>query len=56
MFDAPCMMGLDNHGVLKLGIVLQRPTEEGGGAYTTLQAYFFGKDGEKKLQYQDFRR
>ncbi|CAJ1064597.1 calcium uptake protein 2%2C mitochondrial [Xyrichtys novacula] len=32
------------------------PAEEGDGVNTTLQAYFFGKRGENKLQYQDFRR
>lgn len=30
--------------------------EEGEDVNTTLQAYFFGKRGENKLQYQDFRR
>uniref|UniRef100_A0A3Q1EGH8 Mitochondrial calcium uptake 2 n=1 Tax=Acanthochromis polyacanthus TaxID=80966 RepID=A0A3Q1EGH8_9TELE len=30
--------------------------KDGEAANTTLQAYFFGKKGEKKLQYQEFRR
>ncbi|KAF0038719.1 calcium uptake protein 2, mitochondrial [Scophthalmus maximus] len=34
----------------------EKPAEEGGGVNTTLQAYFFGKDGENKLQYQEFQR
>ncbi|KAM6907837.1 calcium uptake protein 2, mitochondrial [Xenentodon cancila] len=34
----------------------ENPAEEGEGVNTTLQAYFFGKKGDKKLQYQDFRR
>ncbi|XP_035521890.1 calcium uptake protein 2, mitochondrial [Morone saxatilis] len=34
----------------------ETPVEEGEGVNTTLQAYFFGKKGENKLQYQDFRR
>ncbi|XP_056140868.1 calcium uptake protein 2, mitochondrial [Lampris incognitus] len=33
-----------------------RPVNEVDGVNTTLQAYFFGKNGEDKLQYQDFRR
>ncbi|XP_076017347.1 calcium uptake protein 2, mitochondrial [Genypterus blacodes] len=32
----------------------ERPAEEGDGVNTSLQAYFFGKNGENKLQYQDF--
>ncbi|XP_070773402.1 calcium uptake protein 2, mitochondrial [Enoplosus armatus] len=32
------------------------PAEEGESVNTTLQAYFFGKRGENKLQYQEFRR
>lgn len=35
---------------------LQKPVEEGEQVNTTLQAYFFGKKGENKLQYQEFRR
>ncbi|XP_051257563.1 calcium uptake protein 2, mitochondrial [Dicentrarchus labrax] len=34
----------------------ENPVEAGEGVNTTLQAYFFGKKGENKLQYQDFRR
>ncbi|XP_040005836.1 calcium uptake protein 2, mitochondrial [Xiphias gladius] len=34
----------------------EKPVEEGEVANTTLQAYFFGKKGENKLQYQEFRR
>ncbi|XP_029925205.1 calcium uptake protein 2, mitochondrial [Myripristis murdjan] len=30
--------------------------EEGDGVNTTLQAFFFGKDGQNKLQYQDFHK
>ncbi|XP_069581588.1 calcium uptake protein 2, mitochondrial [Brachyistius frenatus] len=33
-----------------------KAAEEGDGVNTTLQAYFFGKKGENKLQYQEFRR
>ncbi|XP_019941356.2 calcium uptake protein 2, mitochondrial [Paralichthys olivaceus] len=32
----------------------EKPAEEGEGVKTTLQAYFFGKKGENKLQYQEF--
>ncbi|XP_060941935.1 calcium uptake protein 2, mitochondrial isoform X1 [Limanda limanda] len=32
----------------------EKPAEEGEGVKTTLQAYFFGKEGENKLQYKDF--
>ncbi|XP_028838580.1 calcium uptake protein 2, mitochondrial [Denticeps clupeoides] len=31
-------------------------TEDGDEVNTTLQAFFFGSDGRKKLQYQEFRR
>ncbi|XP_049891841.1 calcium uptake protein 2, mitochondrial [Epinephelus moara] len=34
----------------------EKPAEEGESVNTTLQAYFFGKRGENKLQYQEFRR
>ncbi|XP_017295384.1 calcium uptake protein 2, mitochondrial [Kryptolebias marmoratus] len=34
----------------------EKPTDEGEGVNTTLQAYFFGKKGDRKLQYQDFHR
>ncbi|KAM3868760.1 calcium uptake protein 2, mitochondrial [Diretmus argenteus] len=34
----------------------ERPAEEGDGVNTTLQAYFFGKNGVNKLQYQQFLR
>ncbi|KAF3841419.1 hypothetical protein F7725_007281 [Dissostichus mawsoni] len=34
----------------------EKPVVEGEGVNTTLQAYFFGKRGENKLQYQDFHR
>ncbi|XP_061596656.1 calcium uptake protein 2, mitochondrial [Cololabis saira] len=36
--------------------VVEKPAEDGDGVNTTLQAYFFGKRGDKKLQYQEFRR
>lgn len=35
---------------------IQKLAEEGESANTTLQAYFFGKKGENKLQYQEFCR
>ncbi|KAL3042241.1 hypothetical protein OYC64_020229 [Pagothenia borchgrevinki] len=34
----------------------EKAVVEGEGVNTTLQAYFFGKGGENKLQYQDFHR
>ncbi|XP_039632894.1 calcium uptake protein 2, mitochondrial [Perca fluviatilis] len=34
----------------------EKPEEEGESVNTTLQAYFFGKRGENKLQYQEFCR
>lgn len=34
----------------------QRQEEEAEGVNTTLQAYFFGKNGDNKLQYLDFCR
>ncbi|XP_038563902.1 calcium uptake protein 2, mitochondrial isoform X1 [Micropterus salmoides] len=34
----------------------EKLAEEGESANTTLQAYFFGKKGENKLQYQEFCR
>ncbi|XP_071754463.1 calcium uptake protein 2, mitochondrial [Centroberyx gerrardi] len=34
----------------------ERPAEEGDGVNTTLQAFFFGKNGENKLQYKDFHK
>ncbi|KAM9349016.1 calcium uptake protein 2, mitochondrial [Symphorus nematophorus] len=34
----------------------EKPVEEGEGVNTSLQAYFFGKRGQNKLQYQEFRR
>ncbi|KAG7516994.1 calcium uptake protein 2, mitochondrial [Solea senegalensis] len=34
----------------------EKPAEEGDGVNTTLQAYFFGKKGENKLQYKEFHR
>ncbi|XP_044077511.1 calcium uptake protein 2, mitochondrial [Siniperca chuatsi] len=34
----------------------EKPAEEGESVNTTLQAYFFGKKGENKLQYQEFQR
>ncbi|KAE8288073.1 Calcium uptake protein 2, mitochondrial EF-hand domain-containing family member A1 Precursor [Larimichthys crocea] len=34
----------------------EKPAEEGEHVNTTLQAYFFGKKGDNKLQYQEFRR
>ncbi|KAK9536076.1 hypothetical protein VZT92_005888 [Zoarces viviparus] len=34
----------------------EKPAEEGESANTTLQAYFFGKRGENKLQYREFCR
>ncbi|CAF95009.1 unnamed protein product, partial [Tetraodon nigroviridis] len=33
-----------------------RPAEEAEGVNTSLQTLFFGRNGEKKLQYLDFRR
>uniref|UniRef100_A0A3Q2NXM4 Mitochondrial calcium uptake 2 n=1 Tax=Fundulus heteroclitus TaxID=8078 RepID=A0A3Q2NXM4_FUNHE len=35
---------------------VEKAAEEGEGVNTTLQAYFFGKKGDHKLQYQEFRR
>ncbi|TNN76693.1 Calcium uptake protein 2, mitochondrial [Liparis tanakae] len=35
---------------------MEKPAEDGESANTTLQAYFFGKSGENKLQYQEFHR
>ncbi|XP_037618651.1 calcium uptake protein 2, mitochondrial isoform X4 [Sebastes umbrosus] len=34
----------------------EKAVEDGEGVNTTLQAYFFGKTGGNKLQYQEFRR
>ncbi|XP_051902230.1 calcium uptake protein 2, mitochondrial isoform X1 [Hippocampus zosterae] len=34
----------------------ERSVEDGDHVNTTLQAYFFGKSGENKLQYQQFRK
>ncbi|XP_030601627.1 calcium uptake protein 2, mitochondrial isoform X2 [Archocentrus centrarchus] len=34
----------------------ENPADEGEGVNTTLQAYFFGKKGDNKLQFQDFCR
>ncbi|XP_068600419.1 calcium uptake protein 2, mitochondrial [Brachionichthys hirsutus] len=34
----------------------EKPVDEGGEVNTTLQAYFFGKNGQNKLQYQQFFR
>lgn len=34
----------------------EKTTEEGEGVNTTLQAYFFGRKGDNKLQYKDFCR
>ncbi|XP_076606694.1 calcium uptake protein 2, mitochondrial [Chaetodon auriga] len=34
----------------------ENPVEEAEGVNTTLQAYFFGRKGENKLQYQEFFR
>ncbi|XP_077596532.1 calcium uptake protein 2, mitochondrial [Stigmatopora nigra] len=34
----------------------EKPAEGGERVDTTLQAYFFGKSGENKLQYQEFRK
>ncbi|KAL3971466.1 hypothetical protein ACER0C_026985 [Sarotherodon galilaeus] len=34
----------------------EKTTEEGEGVNTTLQAYFFGRKGDNKLQYKDFSR
>ncbi|KAM9384315.1 calcium uptake protein 2, mitochondrial [Pholidichthys leucotaenia] len=36
--------------------VTVKPAEEGEGVNTTLQAYFFGRKGENKLQYKEFHR
>ncbi|GAA6218502.1 calcium uptake protein 2, mitochondrial [Lates japonicus] len=35
---------------------IEKPAYEGEGVNTTLQAYFFGKKGENKLQYREFHR
>ncbi|XP_029028887.1 calcium uptake protein 2, mitochondrial [Betta splendens] len=34
----------------------ENPAEDTEGVNTTLQAYFFGRKGDNKLQYQEFRR
>uniref|UniRef100_A0A1A8IA57 EF-hand domain family, member A1 n=2 Tax=Nothobranchius kuhntae TaxID=321403 RepID=A0A1A8IA57_NOTKU len=34
----------------------ETPADEAEGVNTTLQAYFFGKNGDLKLQFQDFNR
>ncbi|XP_023137289.1 calcium uptake protein 2, mitochondrial [Amphiprion ocellaris] len=68
MLDVDGNEQVDNKEFLKLKKIIgkskmklpkdsaEKPAEEGGAANTTLQAYFFGKKGEKKLQYQEFRR
>ncbi|XP_053188276.1 calcium uptake protein 2, mitochondrial [Scomber japonicus] len=35
---------------------IEKPVEEVQSVNTTLQAYFFGKNGDKKLQYKEFHR
>ncbi|XP_041656599.1 calcium uptake protein 2, mitochondrial [Cheilinus undulatus] len=48
------IIGKSKRRAAKDGIEIQ--AEEGDSVNTTLQAYFFGKKGENKLQYQQFRR
>ncbi|XP_007495274.2 calcium uptake protein 2, mitochondrial [Monodelphis domestica] len=36
--------------------IQQKSKEEDSGINTTLQVYFFGKEGKKKLHYKEFRR
>ncbi|XP_070699498.1 calcium uptake protein 2, mitochondrial [Pempheris klunzingeri] len=43
-------------GKSKMRVPKEKAVEDGEGVNTTLQAYFFGKRGENKLQYKEFRR
>ncbi|XP_061559435.1 calcium uptake protein 2, mitochondrial isoform X2 [Phycodurus eques] len=52
-------MKLKNIGKSKMRIskdITERSVEEGEHVNTTLQAYFFGKSGQNKLQYQEFHK
>uniref|UniRef100_A0A4X2M3I5 Mitochondrial calcium uptake 2 n=1 Tax=Vombatus ursinus TaxID=29139 RepID=A0A4X2M3I5_VOMUR len=46
----------DLMGATRAETVCQEPKEEDSGINTTLQVYFFGKEGKKKLHYKEFRR
>lgn len=50
-----CLSGLAEANSFSSGCSQAR-VEEGENVNTTLQAYFFGKNGENKLQYQEFLR
>lgn len=68
MLDVDGNEHVDNKEFLKLKKILgknkrsfskdntQIAVEEGDDVNTTLQAFFFGKTGDKKLQYQEFHR
>ncbi|XP_068936976.1 calcium uptake protein 2, mitochondrial isoform X2 [Petaurus breviceps papuanus] len=46
----------DLRGATSAKTVYQESEEEDSGINTTLQVYFFGKEGKKKLHYKEFRR
>eukprot|EP00064_Thunnus_orientalis_P000602 superscaffoldBa00000032_g603 len=50
------MLDVDGNEHVDKKEFLKKPVEEGESVNTTLQAYFFGKNGENKLQYQQFHR
>ncbi|KAF3706764.1 Calcium uptake protein 2, mitochondrial EF-hand domain-containing family member A1 Precursor [Channa argus] len=50
------MLDVDGNEQVDKKEFLKNPAEDTQNADTTLQAYFFGRKGENKLQYQEFRR
>uniref|UniRef100_A0A3B4VAN1 Mitochondrial calcium uptake 2 n=1 Tax=Seriola dumerili TaxID=41447 RepID=A0A3B4VAN1_SERDU len=50
------MLDVDGNEQVDKKEFLKKPEEKGEGVNTTLQAYFFGRKGENKLQYQEFHR
>lgn len=57
MLHISCMTGpVVVNDMLKRDVIFQKPVVEVDGVNTTLQAFFFGRNGEGKLQYQEFQR
>ncbi|XP_030638608.1 calcium uptake protein 2, mitochondrial [Chanos chanos] len=50
------IIGKRKERIVRDGITEVSNTEDGDEVSTTLQAFFFGRNGKKKLQYQEFRR
>ncbi|XP_078003207.1 calcium uptake protein 2, mitochondrial isoform X2 [Phascolarctos cinereus] len=50
------MLDVDGDETVDKNEFFKEPKQEDSGINTTLQVYFFGKEGKKKLHYKEFRR